>query len=1112
MFIGLGDKTEGTVIVKNGGKITFTAPGAYGDNTGLLQVGSTGTGTLIVEKGGVVSVKHLRAGNGDNGKGYIHINGGTVTVTSKIHIANMTGTEGTVLIDNGGTFTTKGVSYVGNYAGTTGIVKVDNGTWSSTSWISIGETGKGSLTLENGGQLGITGKYSSLYVGHLTSSEGTVTIEDGTIDSASDIQIGIGTSSTGTVTLKKGSIKSTAVTIAGGSSSTGTLTLSSGTLTTATVNIASKGTGTVSFENDAVAYVDTFTFGGNSSSSSSSIALLEIKSSSVKLLNQAGTGLSSLDGGTYGSGTLLFEHTGDLDFLNSLSGKNLKVEHKGTGKTTLGASNSYERGTDIYAGNLVATGDTSFGTGDIHFLGTATVTLDQADTILANNINIDDSVYATLDSLDYHSSITGVIAGQGALVKEGTGDLTLGANTYAGGTYMDQGNLVLTDNSSLGTGDVYFTGDSGLTFGAPDLVIDNNLIINSGVTATLHSNGNDAEMTGKITGGTRLKKEGTGTITFTCTDSHELGGVHIHEGALIFQNQTILGEVVIKDTAALTVQGESTINTLDMEGHSHLNVEADTSVLSDTILIDDSVVTVSDDKTLSLTGGSLEVNIYGTGGTVTNQGTLTAKSFEGNFENSGTATILDVGNNVLNDGTITLGGDNLIWGGTLTNNGLVDFPNISNKLTVSGLAGTGGAFGMEISMLTGDTSHLLIQGGSSPLPLSRLAPGTFQLIMTDVSADPNKIDPLEYNMKPVIVRDTANTGAVFTGNFDAGLWNYEIISIDGPNGAVDWVPSLTTEYSAEGSTLINMTGTIASGWFSQLDNLHKRMGEFRLVKGASNASMEQIASYINCSEIWVRTFGQQVNTDLGIAGLSRFREYQFGGDFGFDRAFARNSENLFIGGVFAGYQRGEREFRGGNPSTADSDTFYGGLYGTWLHKEGWYADLVLKGERYEQTYRIRGNDADKGHYLTPAFGVSLEFGKQIALENNWFIEPSIQGAYLRIIGQDHTSYRGLHADYSNANVYQIAATVRGGKTYTVNNTYLQPYAKTGLVEQISSGGRVSISDRSWRPSTDGLRAIVGAGIMWQLNSKDQFHLDYEASFADKTTVPWSINLGYRRSF
>jgi hypothetical protein len=77
---------------------------------------------------------------------------------------------------------------------------------------------------------------------------------------------------------------------------------------------------------------------------------------------------------------------------------------------------------------------------------------------------------------------------------------------------------------------------------------------------------------------------------------------------------------------------------------------------------------------------------------------------------------------------------------------------------------------------------------------------------------------------------------------------------------------------------------------------------------------------------------------------------------------------------------------------------------------------------------------------------------------------------------------------------------------------LQPYLKISGVETISSGGKLRNGYQQTRANLDGVRAELGAGLIWQLDANNQLHLDYEASFGDKYDKPWGLTAGYRYQF
>jgi outer membrane autotransporter protein len=338
-------------------------------------------------------------------------------------------------------------------------------------------------------------------------------------------------------------------------------------------------------------------------------------------------------------------------------------------------------------------------------------------------------------------------------------------------------------------------------------------------------------------------------------------------------------------------------------------------------------------------------------------------------------------------------------------------------------------------------------------------------------------------------------------------------------------------YSAPGQAAVNTIGTIATGWFSQLDNLGKRMGDIRLSAGSSGKSSDESALNGNAksnirevgfsekligahsNDFWVRAYGQQLNTKLGL-GFADFREFQYGADVGIDHVFALNYDSALYIGVDLGYQSSSRKFRDGYGSKGDSDSIAGGLYATWLHKDGWYVDSVLKAQYFSNSFDA---GSDHGEFDNYGLGVSFEVGKRFS-SGAWFFEPSAQFAYTHLLAEDYTSRGGvgsapLHVSTDDSDIFRYSLSLRAGRTWELKGRGIfEPYAKVGFEHQESDGGSLRVSGMSFTPTTDGNRVNLGFGASWQFTSRQQVFLDYEASFGDKYDKPWSINAGYRLRF
>lgn len=120
-------------------------------------------------------------------------------------------------------------------------------------------------------------------------------------------------------------------------------------------------------------------------------------------------------------------------------------------------------------------------------------------------------------------TISGVISGNQSLTKTGSGVNTTilsGANTYSGGTFLDQGTLQISNNGNLGTSDLTFIGNSTLNL-MTGPTITKNITLNSGAIGVISSN-MAATLSGQITGSGNIGIT-NGTIAFTNTTNNYTG-------------------------------------------------------------------------------------------------------------------------------------------------------------------------------------------------------------------------------------------------------------------------------------------------------------------------------------------------------------------------------------------------------------------------------------------------------------------------------------------------------------------------------------------------------------------------------------------------------------
>ncbi|EEA5464106.1 autotransporter outer membrane beta-barrel domain-containing protein [Salmonella enterica subsp. enterica] len=462
----------------------------------------------------------------------------------------------------------------------------------------------------------------------------------------------------------------------------GTNTYSGGTLisggTLVASNVEALGTGDVT--NDAVLELNTSGDFDNALSGSG-----QVEKSGDGTLTLSGsntyTGGTLISGGTLVASNVEALGTGDVtdnavlelntggDFDNAISGSG-QVVKSGDETLTLSGANSYTGGTTISGGTLVATSVDALGSGDVtdnavlelntggDFTnsisgsgqvvksGDETLTLSGANsytggtlissgTLVANDVNAlgtgDVTDNATL-ALNTGGTFDNAISGSGKVEKSGDKTLTLsGANSYTGGTTINDGTLVASNVEALGSGDV----------------TDNaTLELNTGGT-----------FDNAIGGSGNVVKSGADTLTLSGSNNYT-GGTTINDGTLVATNVEALGSGDVTDNATL---------------------ELNTSGTFDNAISGSGQVVKSGDDTLALSGS----NTY-TGGTLISGGTLVATSVEalgsgdvtdnavlelntgGTFDNviSGSGQVVKSG-----DDALTLSGANTYTGGTTINDG-----------------------------------------------------------------------------------------------------------------------------------------------------------------------------------------------------------------------------------------------------------------------------------------------------------------------------------------------------------------------------------------------------------------------------------------------------------
>lgn len=163
---------------------------------------------------------------------------------------------------------------------------------------------------------------------------------------------------------------------------------------------------------------------------------------------------------------------------------------------------------------------------------------------------------------------------------------------------------------------------------------------------------------------------------------------------------------------------------------------------------------------------------------------------------------------------------------------------------------------------------------------------------------------------------------------------------------------------------------------------------------------------------------------------------------------------------------------------------------------------------------VQPGGTERGGYDNWGLGMSMEAGRQWSSAGGWFLEPSVQIAWLHSGSTHIVTNQGLEVAGSAADIWQFAGRLRAGRTWSVNGgrQLVQGYVKIGVTQQASNGGEVKAAGNQWRPNTDGTRGMVGCGVAWQLSATIRCTWTTNMSTETNTIVPGRSIWGIRGAF
>jgi autotransporter-associated beta strand protein len=699
----------------------------------------------------------------------------------------------------------------------------------------------------------------------------------------------------------------------------------------------------------------------------------------------AGVSGSHLDLQTF---TLTSGDANNTGFAGAISGAG-GLTKQGTGIFTLSGDNVYAGGTDLNEGTLAAGSNTALGTGALS-MADGTTLLAAASVALANNVTLAAGM-ETVNTQAFSMTLSGDITGEGKLIKQGAGTLTLdGSNSYTGGTLVSAGLLKgntgslqgdIENNAGLefdqsfdgtyagalsGTGNLAKSGTGALSLSGgvsqADFSIENGAVTNSAAMT----------LSGSIdlSAGTILNNGVGGSIT-TVSGINGSNGVDRIENSGFITSDIELGDGndLLDNSGTLVAANKVDLGSGDDEmtvsGHALISEVAllDGGAGTDTLVFDGWTGNPEDGK--GYLGAQVEnwENVQLTNNSMVHLGVGAMPRTLGLGELS-----IEAGSTIFaygaSPGTCTQSG-NVINGGMITLIDPVKTGGDDDSLTIVGNYTGTGTLGLDVNLGTGGYDKFIIDGAAS---------GKTTVVLQEVGDS------------SVLIRDSKlgliSVGKGGTDSFIPGEYHY---------GASIYDFNMTYDAGTESYLLSNF---ILRNYQETVAVLH---GVMPFIERMGSESVSRFHERTNegCGW-WSRAYGSDYQLDINGRAGSSLNGETAGMQVGADLGSGCQSDGLgWNAGVFAGTGYGNADVAGFNTDKAGELKDYAysmGLYAGVRASESFWINAVALATYHDLELNIV-EGAEQFNRNVWSMTASLEAGFTLPLSDSFRLEPQTQLIY-----------------------------------------------------------------------------------------------------------------------
>ena len=309
--------------------------------------------------------------------------------------------------------------------------------------------------------------------------------------------------------------------------------------------------------------------------------------------------------------------------------------------------------------------------------------------------------------------------------------------------------------------------------------------------------------------------------------------------------------------------------------------------------------------------------------------------------------------------------------------------------------------------------------------------------------------------------------------------------------------TLTVKHNGESSLVSGTKSAFAStamAWRNNTNDLQRRLGDLRL------ANTDQ--------GVWAKYIGGKSKITNGADARMTYNGVQVGYDH-------KVSNGWVVGGALD-YSTSSNSYAVGS-----GDGKIGGiaLYGTKQHDDGRYLDIIARGNRLSNNYKLYsvGGQRVNGDYHTFGTSLSAEYGKRIKQQNGFYIDPSVEFIVGRLNGVSYDANiaggGSMHvkADGVNSAVGRLGFGI--GKETEKSNIF----AKLALAHEFagkmnttySAPGNPTVKTELDLKDT-WLDAEIGGS--WSVRPSTYLYGTFTKNFGATIDNTWRIDAGVRHNF